>query len=280
MGTGGPQVTIRAATLAGGEKNQDRYAYGDGWAFVLDGASSFATAEPEHDGGWYAERLKNALVHGLTSRPGDGTTDIVARAIEVAASAHEDPETCPTSTIAMARWSCKEVEIYVLGDSVAVLIEEDGSEVEVTDSRMSEVAPDVRAEYRRRLAKGHGFDAGHRELLQDLQARQVLARNRRGGYWIAGATPTAAHRAVTRLADAAHIRCIVLASDGAARAIDYGIIPSWSAGMTEDPARLLLAAHQLEATDQTAKAWPRSKVHDDKTVLAARVAAPSTDVAR
>lgn len=54
MGPGGPLVTVRAATLAGGEKNQDRFAYGDGWAFVLDGASSFGTTQPEHDGAWYA----------------------------------------------------------------------------------------------------------------------------------------------------------------------------------------------------------------------------------
>lgn len=42
MGTP-PQVKIRAATLAGGRNNQDRYSYGDGWAVVLDGASSLRT---------------------------------------------------------------------------------------------------------------------------------------------------------------------------------------------------------------------------------------------
>lgn len=267
MGTGGPPVTVRAATLAGGEKNQDRYAYGDGWAFVLDGASSFATVQPEHDGGWYAERLKNALVDELTSHPNDGTTDIVARAIAVAASAHDDPETCPTSTIAMARWSAQTVDVYVLGDSTAVLIGVDGSEEEFTDSRLSRIAPDVREEYRSRLKEGHGFDVRHRELLQDLQARQSHARNLVGGYWIAGAAPSAALEAVTHTADADHMRFVILASDGAARALDYTVIPTWSEGTFEEPIELLHATQALEATDATATSWPRSKVHDDKTLV-------------
>lgn len=267
MGTGGPSVTVRAATLAGGNKNQDRYAYGDGWAFVLDGASSFATVQPEHDGGWYAERLKNALVEELTSNPDGATTDIVAKAIEAAASAHDDPETCPTSTIALARWTTELVEVYVLGDSTAVIIG-DESESMITDSRLAGVAPEIRTEYRSRLSNGHGFDTRHRELLQELQTRQSDARNRDGGYWVAGALPDAALEAKTRTLEVSDVRSILLASDGAERAIRYGVIRKWSAIAIGDLRALLRATQEVEAADRHGMAWPRSKLHDDKTVIA------------
>lgn len=275
MGTDSPQVTISAATLAGGEKNQDRYAYGDGWAFVLDGASSFATDQPEHDGGWYAERLKNALVEELTSNPDDATTDIVARAIDVAASAHDDPETCPTSTIALARWSAETVEIYVLGDSTAVLIGPEREE-EVTDSRLADIAPEIRDEYRSRLRAGHGFDTRHRELLQELQAHQAEARNQPGGYWIAGAEPEAAHHGLSCTRSRDKSRSTVLATDGAVAAPRYRLLRTWTTFATQDPDldEVLRKTQAVEESDPQAARWPRSKPHDDKTVLVARLPQP------
>lgn len=273
MGTGGPPVTVRAATLAGGEKNQDRYAYGDGWAFVLDGASSFATVQPEHDGGWYAERLKNALVHELTSHPKDTTVDIVARAIKVAASAHEDPATCPTSTVAMARWSADDVEVYVLGDSSAVLIDSDG-EHEVIDSRMADIAPETRAEYRSRQADGHGFDEHHTRLLRSLQAKQAEHRNRDHGYWIAGADPSAAYNARVASTSRRSLQGMVLATDGAAAGIRYGAVASWTKFLSSDLHEILAQTQRLESNDSTAAKWPRSKLHDDKTAVALRCRPP------
>lgn len=269
MGTGRPHVEITAATLAGGEKNQDRYAYGDGWAFVLDGASSFATVEPEHDGSWYAQRLEDALVDQLTARPDHATTDIVARAIGSASAAHDDPYTCPTSTIAMARWTNESVEVYALGDSTAALIA-DNREEAVTDTRLASVAPELRAEYRSRLADGHGFDDRHNALLQELQARQAAARNQSGGYWIAGAEPQASHQGQNRRQSLSSVKSVVLATDGAAAALQYGLMDSWAVFATSDLAQILRATHAVEESDPLATKWPRSKMHDDKTAQAIR----------
>lgn len=266
MGTGGPPVTVRAATLAGGEKNQDRYAYGDGWAFVLDGASSFATEQPEHDGGWYAERLKNALVHELTSRPTDATTELVAGAIQVAASAHDNPETCPTSTIALARWSSETVETYVLGDSTATLIGDSGEE-ELTDSRLAHVAPEIRAEYRSRLAEGRGFDHRHRQLLRRLQSRQARARNRSSGYWIAGAAPDAAYHGMNRIHCLDNVAAAALATDGAVQAFNYGVVATWASFGHEHLLKTLTETQEREAADHQGRRNPRSKRHDDKTLI-------------
>lgn len=177
-----PLVRIEAATLAGGEVNQDRYAYGNGWAFVLDGASSFDSPRSDHDGGWYAERLKDALATRLRDNPCRPTVDLVAGAITDAASAHDPRDgECPASTIALARWTTDELELYVLGDSDAISSTNDDVTV-TTDKRLAAVAPDLRAHYRRRLSHGTGFDATHRALLSDLQRRETLSRNRDDGY--------------------------------------------------------------------------------------------------
>lgn len=264
MGTDSPHVTISAATLAGGEKNQDRYAYGDGWAFVLDGASSFATAQPEHDGGWYAERLKVELSHELTASPRAATTDCVAQAIEAAASAHTDPRTCPTSTIAMARWSANSVEVYVLGDSTAALISSAAEEI-ISDSRIAAIGEPLREKYRTRLKEGYGFDEHHRQLLQRLQEAQLAARNSPNGYWIAGANPNAAYHGLSQTVQISSLSAIVLASDGAARALEYEVTPSWKDFTQRELALTLHSAIQVEVKDARGQKWPRSKLHDDKT---------------
>lgn len=269
MGTGRPHVEITAATLAGGEKNQDRYAYGDGWAFVLDGASSFTSEQPEHDGGWYAERLMNSLSDELTSSPDDTTTNIVARAIKEAASAHDDPETCPTSTIAIARWRDEAVDLYVLGDSTVVLIGDEGEDV-VTDSRLAAIAPELRTEYRSRLTEGHGFDSRHRDLLRELQSCQASARNQPAGYWIAGADPEAARHGLELRRPRASVEAVVLATDGAAAALQYGLVESWAAFGASDLRQVLSAVHDTEESDYLATEWPRSKAHDDKTAQTIR----------
>jgi len=215
MGTARPLVHIEAATLAGGDNNQDRYAYGDGWAFVLDGATSYSDTPPVHDGGWYAERLKNALVPRLTKNPDRPTVDIVADSIREAASAHHPGQgPCPTSTIALARWDADQVELYVLGDSYACALTDDGPVI-LTDDRLSKIGVGLRTLYRQRLREGYGFDDRHREILEALQRVEAAHRNRRGGYWIAGEARSAAYFGNGVLLEVPHTRRLLLASDGA-----------------------------------------------------------------
>lgn len=267
MGTSRPHVEIAAATLAGGDTNQDRYAYGDGWAFVLDGASSFAKTQPGHDGGWYAERLMQALAPRLTDQPERATPEIVADSIRTVAELHgADAAGCPTSTIALAQWTDQSVEIYLLGDSTAALITANGEE-EFSDSRLDHIAAPIRQEYRSRLAAGFGFDERHRELLQQLQAEQSAARNQPNGYHIAGAEPKAAHNALTCSWPRSSLRTAVLATDGAASGLRYGVFPSWSAMKSWNLGETLQQVHDVESSDPTAARWPRSKTHDDKTLL-------------
>lgn len=267
MGTEGASV-IRAATLPGGSNNQDRYIAGDCFAAVLDGATSVA-GDRSHDPGWYAERLAEAI--GETVPRGGSLADAVTSAIRAVRDAHDlSPRTTPTSTVALARWSAESVETYVLGDSYAVLLRTDGTEDVHTDGRLDLVGVSERSAYRTRLSEGRGYDAGHRALLLELQAEQARRRNRPDGYWIAGADPEAGYHGLTASTKRVNVAAVLLASDGVA--VDRHRDGTTWADLYNTSKRhgldgVLESIHESEATDPAGQRWPRSKVHDDKTIV-------------
>ncbi|MGW2093266.1 protein phosphatase 2C domain-containing protein [Promicromonospora sukumoe] len=258
------------ATLAGSTNNQDRYVIGDQFAAVLDGATSVA-GDRSHDPGWYAEQLARSIEEAVPR--GEPLADVVAAAIRTVRDAHGlTSATTPTSTVALARWSDELVETYVLGDSFAVVIHADGSEAIHTDDRLDDVATAERAAYRSRLADSHGYDDGHRALLLDLQAEQARHLNQSGGYWIAGAEPEAAHHGITTTEKRESVSGLLLASDG----VDPERHPeaaSWrdlyDEAIAHGPDQVLRRIHETEQTDPDGLGWPRSKPHDDKTLVVA-----------
>ncbi|MEV0891448.1 protein phosphatase 2C domain-containing protein [Promicromonospora sp. NPDC050262] len=256
------------ATLAGGTNNQDRCVIGDGFAAVLDGATSVA-GDRSHDPGWYAEQLAQAIAETV---PQGGTlADAITESIRAVRDTHHlTPATTPTSTVALARWSDEVVETYVLGDSYVVVLQADGTETVHTDDRLDEVATAERAAYRRRLLDGHGYDDGHRTHLLELQAEQARRVNQPGGYWIAGAEPEAAQHGITTIDDHAAASALVLASDGVDPLRHPGAT-TWrdlyEEATMHGPELVLRRIHEAEEADSEGRQWPRSKPHDDKTLL-------------
>lgn len=270
MGTANPRVTITAATRKGsGRTNQDRYLTGPNFAAVLDGASSFSDEPQQQDGGWYAESLAAKLRELLTAQSDDPLPRIVEHAIDAVVSEHDlRPDTSPTSTIALARWDDEDVEIYVLGDSTVAIIHPDGSEDAYSDDRISAIGSELRRAYRERLVAGSGFDDQHRQLLASLQAEQAKRRNRNDGYWIAGATSAAASRGIVQSLKWPNVSRIVIASDGTGAAVSrYCLFASWAALTSLDAEEVLVAVEAHESEDGDGTVWPRSKRHDDKTLL-------------
>lgn len=150
---------------------------------------------------------------------------------------------------------------YVMGDGFAVVL--DGV-TSVAGDRSHDPA------YRARLAAGHGYDVEHRALLLALQADQARRRNRPGGYWIAGAEPEAAAHGITTVEDRSGVAALLLASDG----VDPERHPeatTWRDLVGDakryGAARVLQDIHDAEAADPDGRRWPRSKRHDDKTLV-------------
>ncbi|MEU4364108.1 protein phosphatase 2C domain-containing protein [Promicromonospora sp. NPDC023987] len=261
-------MTLLAATLAGNSNNQDRYVAGEGFAVVLDGATSVA-GDRSHDPGWFAGRIGEVLARTVPG--GKPIPDLVAGAIaEVRDADQLVPETSPTCTVAVARWSGDTVETYALCDSTIALLHRDGTESVYFDDEVGDAVGQMRAEYRARIADGHGFDEAHRDLLIELQKVQARWRNRPGGYYVAGTDPAAAYQGVVGTVERAGLTGLLLATDG----VDPDRHPragTWWDLYTETvehgPDRVLHDLHAAEAADPDGLRWARSKRHDDKTLV-------------
>ncbi|PUB23964.1 protein phosphatase 2C-like protein [Promicromonospora sp. AC04] len=259
-----------AATLGGASRNQDRYVVGDNFAAVLDGATSVA-GDRSHDPGWFAQQLADSLARTIPE--GGPLADHVERAIRTVRDTHAlQPDSAPTSTIAIARWSRDALETYVLGDSPAVVLHPDGTASVHEDDRLAAVATAKRTTYRSQLAAGHGYGQAHRETLLDLQAEQAERRNRPGGYWIAGTDPDAAQHGITDITALSDVAAVILASDGVALE-RHPNATTWAELLAEvqqhGPDNVLRSIHGAEDADPDGSRWPRSKPHDDKTIVIA-----------
>ncbi len=241
---------------------------GEGFAVVLDGATSVA-GDRSHDPGWFAGRLGEVLARILPG--GEPIPDLVAAAIEEVRDAeHLVPETSPTCTVAIARWSADTIEAYALCDSVVAVLHGDGTESIYSDDEVGDVVSLKREEYRARLASGRGYDEDHRALLIELQTEQAEWRNRPGGYYVAGTDPAAAYHGVLSVSERARVTGLLLATDG----VDPGRHPragTWwdlyTEAMELGADRVLHDLHAAETGDPDGRRWARSKRHDDKTLV-------------
>lgn len=262
-------MKVYGACLAGGTPpGQDRWTVTERAALVLDGASSFTPSTV--DATQYVTALAGALVQRLSVLD-SSIPDILRDAIgAIAAELGLTAAFTPSSTVVIAQERAGRLEVFVLGDSTAVVQTRDGQLHRITDSRLSEVASHLRAEYRNRLSKGSGYDERHRTLLGELQREEEKVRNHPGGYWIAAADEHAAEHGVTASFPLESVEFCVLSTDGAQRVVDHlGI--NWQDVAQQVPDGLdsfLACLHRWEGTsDPDGACLPRSKRHDDKTLV-------------
>ena len=264
-------ITVMTATLAGGgTPNQDHVVVTPHAVAVLDGATAERSSPSGRDGGWYARTLGAALVVGLEDA-WHALPEIVSGAVAGLRERHHlVPQECPTSTVAIACWGSGVLDVYVLGDSPAVVYPLDGEPVLVQDDRLALVGGAERARYQRHLAQGHGYDEAFAALLAELRAVQRGRRNRPGGYWIAGSDPDAAAQGVTARFPLAGTAGVLLVTDGVADDVTQHGRRTWrevrALVTSGDAGAYLRALHEVERSDPDGRRWPRAKPHDDKTI--------------
>jgi hypothetical protein len=275
MSAPAPRMTITTATLRGsGKANQDQVVVTDHAVAVLDGATSWLPQDPSRDGGWYAKSLAASLLPRLDAD--QPTPDVLADAIaEVRDRFGLNAENSPESTVTIARWGDRSLDVFVLGDSPAALFFLSSEPVVVRDDRLQAIGANARAAYRNHLRGGHGYSPDLRAIIAGVQMAEHEARNKAGGYWIAAADPDAAFQAITASFALSELSAVALLTDGASAAVDdYEHPRTWAELLPEIETRslagLLNWTHGLEETDPDGKRWPRAKPHDDKTVALIR----------
>ncbi|GGY30532.1 hypothetical protein GCM10010363_08870 [Streptomyces omiyaensis] len=254
-----------------GRGNEDFATWGDGVAVLLDGAGMPSTLRPPciHGTAWFARSLGAALSARASLDP--SLREALASAIAQTAALHRD--TCavddplsPSATLAVVRVREDVVEWLVLGDCTLVL--ERGRSVEaISDDRLARVAQSERAAM-------EAAPPGSAERLQ-LHAQLVRAeralRNRPGGYWVAAAAPQAAEAAVYGACPREEVTRAALLTDGATRLVTPFALTNWAGCLDileeQGPERMIERVRDAELRDASLSRWPRSKLHDDATVI-------------
>ncbi|MEB3365881.1 protein phosphatase 2C domain-containing protein [Saccharopolyspora mangrovi] len=234
-----------ATTATPGRRNEDHFAIGPDWAFVLDGATAPAGVDSGcvHDVVWLVRRLGGALAELLTTSE-DPLPDVLAEAIDRVRAAHAG--TCdlnnpnsPSSTVTVLRLR-ERAEHLVLADSPLVL-DVDGDVRPIVDDRIDRLPSYTR------------------EAVAEL-------RNSPHGFWVASTDPEAAHHAVT--GTTAPFRRAALLTDGASRHVDHFALADWPGLLdlldARGPSALLSEVRQAETTGTPPR---RAKPHDDATVV-------------
>lgn len=234
---------------------------------VLDGATIRTPTGCTHGVPWYTRHLGAALLSGVLHER--SLINTLAYAISDVAAMHNGcdlshPGT-PSAGVGMVRVLGSSLQFLTLGDITLVLDLADELRV-VTDDRVSKTAPDERRE-----ADRHPIGSPAKQAaLQAMKPVELAARNQPNGYWIAAADPMAAEHALTGEVSLADVRRVALVSDGAARAVTFGLVADWRSALdmieADGPEKLIRLIREAEAEDSQGLRWPRNKASDDATV--------------
>jgi len=265
-------LVVDAIAPSASDASEARLTTGSSGDATPQAESSPAAGDPLKDGGWYADQLGQTLERRLQEQPVVSLQETLAAAIEHMVNTYDlTPGASPSSTVLIVRWSTELVEALILGDGAIVVCRPDHTTHQLIDIRLAQLAQVQRRVYRERLRAGTGYDHTHGHLLRALREEQRKRRNQPHGYWIAEADPEAAYHALTATWSRSDIDAVVLATDGVTAAIDvYRLYPDWphliEHADRDGPDAVLEAIHVAEAEDPDGRRWPRSKVHDDKTL--------------
>ncbi|MFF3317638.1 protein phosphatase 2C domain-containing protein [Streptomyces sp. NPDC003035] len=267
-------VSLSSLSRPGGV-NEDFAIASAECAVVLDGAGTPKGLPTGcvHGVAWFAQRL-GTMLHREAVESGRDLARCLATAIEGTAKLHR--ATCdvgspfsPSATVAVLRSRGQDVEWLVLGDAVLVLDGGGRPEV-VTDQRLARVASEERVALRTTERGPEGELGAHTALVEAERAM----RNRPGGYWVAAAEPEAADEAITGRMSIAQLDRAALLTDGASRFVDTFALGDWSTCLDvlehHGTADLIDQVRDAERSDINLERWPRSKTHDDATVIFAR----------
>lgn len=235
---------------------------------VLDGATARTETGCRHGAAWYARKLGGAIVAAADNRD-HSLSAALANAIRHVARLHPECDLThpgsPSAGVAIIQFDGSTACYLVLGD-VTVVVDVNGETNIITDDRISRTASAERAEANRHAI---GTPEKNAAMIR-MKHAELAAKNRLGGYWIAGADPDASGHAITGEWRTADVRRLMVMTDGAARAVEFGLT-TWPAALAsverDGPDALIRAVRRAEMADPDGTAQPRNKRSDDATLV-------------
>ncbi|MBP5935367.1 hypothetical protein F3K43_04560 [Streptomyces sp. LBUM 1476] len=252
-------MQITTGNLSGGGcPSEDRILVNEDSTLVvvLDGVSTLTDETPR--GAWYAQTLGEEILSVHERARHLDLRDTLHEALTAVVGEHDlVPGASPAATVAIVRHRPHDhmVDALVLCDTP--------------------VAVEHRPVMFDQLHAGQGFhSSGHRQVVQQLRDHQIQHINRPGdllAYWVAEATPQAAHQAVVRSWPVSDIERMLVMTDGALAGIEpYGLW-TWKAFAdactAHGPQQVVETIDAYERNDdRDGVKHPRYKVADDKAL--------------
>ena len=276
---GNPVQITTGELFGGGRPSEDRILINadSTLVVVLDGVSTLTDETPR--GGWYAQTLGEEIlaVHERAQHLDLRTT--LHEALTTVAGEHNlVPGSSPAATVAIVRHRPHDhmVDALVLCDTPVAVDQRTGFEV-LRDERLETLVrlSPYREVMFEQLHAGRGFQSPeHRRVVQQLRDHQMQHINQPGdplAYWVAEATPQAAHQAVVRSWPVSDVQRMWVMTDGALAGIEPYSLWSWD---TFADACTALGPQQVVETidayehndDPDGSKHPRYKVSDDKAL--------------
>lgn len=274
----------RSLSVPGSLVNEDALAVSGSSLVMIDGASGLGagrmTGWPS-DAHWFAHSLAPLLVERLA----DGRPVAVVLAASLAELRAEygegdDGGLGPSASVLVARITGAEVEVYSLGDCLALVGLTDGSVDAVRDGAVGELDAVV-VERLQELRRGTALTpADARPLVQDLLVGNRRLRNTPEGYWIADLSGAGAPHALRRTYAASELLDVALMTDGFAAALDLAAVVATPETFLQDlrlhgPGPTMDALVARLAADADCTRFPRLKPMDDSSVVVAALHAGS-----
>lgn len=207
--------------------NEDTSFTGDGFAFVLDGATGLNgknLIDKESDARWYVKQweiflkdnitnwdieLKDIIKDGINLIKGkffsniDSTEKEYLRSIDL-----------PSSTIALVRWDSQVLEYFLLGDCTIILKFDNENINYIKDDALDILDGEVIKFMAREMKKNSISHLEARERAIDLLIRNRSLKNKLNGYWVLGFSTEAAENAKVGKIQLGIENNILLMSDG------------------------------------------------------------------
>lgn len=206
-------LSVNGITLPGDQHVcQDLWGQASSVLWVIDGATR-ANSQANDETVRWVTNFSDALAKQISNAPDADLGNVLSAAITKVAI--KETFEHPSATIAMARYTNQGIETLVLGDCAILVETSDGEITAITDTRLQNVAPELRRA--RRDARATGNKSLFDELTAKLLQQEDYWRNHDNGFWVVQNNPEATKEALHNVFQGA--RQALLMSDGVFNAI-------------------------------------------------------------
>lgn len=259
-------LTFRVAQQPGdpNKPSEDRVFLTPNASIVLDGASQWIPLE--RTGGWIAEQLGRRLQAGLLEQPARDLVELLDAAVDDLITTFQlEPGKSPSTTVNIVRAIDDHLEVLVLCDSPVVTLATSGQLHEIRDERLAEATS--------RLERPSNPPRVHARAWRDYINAFEEQRNQPDGFWCVSASRQVGQHAVTAQFQLSAIEKVMAVTDGISVGVDrFGHPGSWNECFLladQDPSLVATVVTDAENADHSRTRWPRTKIHDDKTIVVA-----------